>query len=83
METTRLSDIGKGSSARIVAIEGKDDIRRRLMELGMVEGTQVRCILMSGGGSMRAYSVRGSVIGLRRRDAAGIIVDEVKCNGRM
>lgn len=81
MEITKLSDIDKGRSAMIVAINGKEDIKRRFMELGMVEGTRIKCVLSSGTGAMRAYSVRGCVIAIRKSDADRIMVDGVEYDG--
>ncbi len=41
----------------------------RLRELGFAEGEAVRCVGVSPGGGMKAYSVMGAVIALRNCDA--------------
>lgn len=47
-------------------------MRRRLMDLGFVEGEQVRKLLQNRG--MAAYLVRGTLIALRRGDAKKILI---------
>ena len=39
----------KGEKGRITAINGNDDIRHRMQELGLVEGVEVEVILNHGG----------------------------------
>ena len=46
----------------------------RLADLGFVPGTGVECALVSPAGDPAAYRLRGSLIALRRRDAALILV---------
>ena len=47
-------------------------VRRRLMDLGLTPGARVACLFSAPSGDPRAYMVRGSVIALRREDAAGV-----------
>ena len=49
------------------------DARMRLLELGFVPGTQVRCMHRAPAGSPAAYLVRGAVIAIRKSDAAKIL----------
>jgi DtxR family transcriptional regulator, Mn-dependent transcriptional regulator len=48
--------------------------RRRLLDFGMVPGSEVRCEFRSPFGSPAAYAVRGSTIGLRRSQANNIFI---------
>lgn len=50
-------------------------MRRRLRELGLVEGTAVTCLGRSPLGDPAAYGILGAVIALRDRDAAGVLVE--------
>ena len=50
-------------------------VRRRLLELGLVAGTRVRCLGRSPLGDPSAYEIRGAVIALRDRDSAGVLVE--------
>ncbi|MBQ6906765.1 MAG: ferrous iron transport protein A [Clostridia bacterium] len=63
-----------GSTVKIISLSIKDDLRRRLMDLGLIEETTVKCIMKSPLGDPTAYSVRGAVIALRSCDASKILV---------
>ena len=47
-----------------------------LLDLGLVEGTQVRCLQKSPAGDPIAYDIRGAVIALRSDDSKFVIVEE-------
>lgn len=51
----------------------KGDLRRRLMDIGFVEGTKVECVRISPFKDPKAYLVRGAVIALRKEDAKTIL----------
>ena len=48
---------------------------RRLKDLGLVEGTKVKCVLRSPLGDPYAYKIRGAVVAIRKEDASQIMVD--------
>lgn len=50
-------------------------IRRRLLDLGIVKGTNITPILKSPSGDPTAFLVRGSMIALRKEDAELIDVN--------
>ena len=56
-------------------ITATDDLRRRFLDLGMVNKTKIMPIFKSPTGDSRAYEVRGSIIALRKEDANKIIVN--------
>lgn len=69
-----LSSLCEGQlcSVRELLINGK--MRSRLSDLGLIEGTQVLCLMKSFSGDPTAYLIRGAVIALRNDDASKIIV---------
>ena len=69
----RLCDLAPGQSGRVRGLVTAGPMRRRLQELGLVEGTLVRCAFLSPGGDPAAYALRGSLIALRRGDRAGVL----------
>lgn len=75
MEYKTLDCVPEGRTAKITALHMQDAMRRRLMDLGLIEGTTVLCIQTSPLGDPAAYSVRGAVIALRREDASKIAVE--------
>jgi DtxR family Mn-dependent transcriptional regulator len=73
----RLSALPVGQSARVIgllpACRGAE--RRRLQDLGVLPGTQVRAELASPAGDPVAYRIRGALIALRREQAEHIQVE--------
>ncbi len=66
-----LNQLKPGEEAVITSISGEN---RRLRDLGLIEGTKVKCVLKSPLGDPAAYKIRGAVIAIRREDAADIKV---------
>lgn len=70
-----LSGLRLGEHAYIGRVGGKADMARRLTQLGFLPGTRIDCELVSPAGDPAAYRVRGALIALRKRDAAGVLVE--------
>lgn len=51
--------------------------RRRMLDLGLIDGTRVEAVLRSPAGDPVAYQIRGAVIALRSEEAGQILVDYV------
>ena len=49
-------------------------IRRRLLDIGLVEDTEVECLGRSPAGDPCAYLIRGAVIAIRSEDCRDILV---------
>lgn len=75
--TTPMSAMAPGEVARVVALSPtcRGAQRRRLLDLGIVPGTQVVHELAAPGGDPMAFRIRGALIALRRDHAALIHVD--------
>ena len=69
-----LSQLKPGEFGEVIKLSGENGIKRRLEDLGLVEGTRVECIQRSALGDPTAYSIRGAVIALREEDCQGIII---------
>ena len=70
-----LNEIMPGGFATVKEIITDGDMRRRLLDIGLIPGTRVECIGKSPGGEPKAFLVRGAVIAIRAEDAAGIAVE--------
>ena len=70
----RLCDIAPGQGACVCGLAPQGTMRRRLLELGLVDGTIVECLGRSPWGDPSAFLIRGAVIALRKADCAGILV---------
>ena len=70
----QLNRLYEGEWARVEALDSGCMMRRRLQDIGLIEGTRVECLQKSPSGDPMAYLVRGTVIALRRNDAERIEV---------
>lgn len=55
--------------AKVCCIDEKSAMQRRFLDIGLTEGTNVECTLVSYGGEMKAYMIKGAVIAIRKEDA--------------
>lgn len=69
-----LNRLSEGRSAYVTEIQNEPSMRRRLADLGLIDGTKITCLYRSPAGDPTAYLIRGAVIALRRQDAARIQV---------
>jgi len=74
MTKKNLTNLREGEIALVNCLLNQGSIRRRLQDLGLVEGTAVECIQKSPCGDPVAYGIRGAVIALRAEDARDILV---------
>lgn len=72
--TQSLSTLGEGQLGRVTSITSTGPMRRRLQDLGVVEGTPIRCLQKSPSGDPVAYLIRGAAIALRREDSQRILI---------
>ncbi len=70
-----LSEIKPGETALVIKNNSSGSIRRRLMDIGLIENTPVECVGRSPLGDPSAYLVRGAVIAIRARDGMDILVE--------
>ena len=69
-----LCDISPGEKAYVKELRAGGSMRRRLLDIGLVENTEVECLGRSPSGDPSAYLIRGAVIAIRSVDCATIIV---------
>ena len=74
-----LADAGPGETVRVVALSSacQGTQRRRLLDLGVVRGTEITAELRSASGNPVAYRIRGALIALRRDQASWVLVERV------
>ena len=77
--TATLADLEPGESARVIGITARcqGPQRRRLLDLGIVPGTEILAELESAGGDPMAYRIRGALIALREEQASWVEVEPV------
>jgi ferrous iron transport protein A len=69
-----LATLPIGAQARVIAVNGTGAVARRLMEMGVVPGAQVRVIKTAPLGDPIEVRVRGYHLALRRNEAQTITV---------
>ena len=69
-----LADITPGETATITGINLTGGIKRRLQDIGIIEGTKIKCLFKSPLCDPVAYLIKGAVIALRCEDSKGITV---------
>ena len=69
MNTTTLDKLDIDKCAVIINLNCKGDLRRRLLDLGLVHGTNIKALFKSPIGNPIAYEVRGTTIALRKEDS--------------
>lgn len=69
-----LNEIKPGESAVVERLRVHGNMRRRLLDIGLVEGTRVECVGVSPMGDPAAYCIRGAVIAIRAADSRGVLV---------
>lgn len=79
MSKIPLSSIAEGQTARVGKLLATGSIRRRLLDIGLVEGTPVSCLQRSPAGDPVAYLIRGAVIAIRSEDSAQILMENPAC----
>lgn len=70
-----LSEMKMGDKGIIKKLEVEENIKRRLLDLGLIEGTLIKCVLKSPFGDPLAYLVRGTVVAIRKEDGKNVGVE--------
>ena len=69
-----LNEMEPGQKTRIKEVRSHGSIRRRLLDIGLIENTEVECLGRSPGGDPSAFLIRGAVIALRCEDCRDIMI---------
>ena len=71
-----LDKLAAGRSGVITAVGGEGLLRCRLLDLGLIPGTNVKTVKIAPLGDPMELSLRGYVLSLRREDAQAITIRE-------
>ena len=78
---TTLNMLKIGNRAKIVKLNNKGSIHRRLLDMGLIPGTEIECILISPFKDPVAYLIRNTLVAIRNNDSKLIEV-EVSINDK-
>lgn len=70
-----LSSLPIGQKAQVYDLLSDGSERRRMLDLGLVKGTQIEAVQKSPSGDPVAYYIRGAVIALRSEDAKSVLIN--------
>jgi Fe2+ transport system protein FeoA len=73
-----LSELKEGETATVVRVGGNGLLRRRILEMGVVKGTDLFVVKYAPLKDPLELVVRGSHISLRVEEAAQIVVENVR-----
>ncbi len=77
-EELPLSKLKKGQKAIVVRVGGKGAVKRRMMDMGMVPGSEIRVVRIAPFGDPIEFNVKGYNLSLRKSEAKDIIVEMVE-----
>lgn len=70
-----LRDTKIGGTARVVKVHGEGAVRRRIMDMGITRGVEIKIIKTAPLGDPLEITVRGYELSLRKADAAMIEIE--------
>ena len=70
-----LDHVSEGNTVKVTQLLSSGNMRRRLLDIGLIEGTDVECLQKSPAGDPVAYLIRDAVIALRSEDSQNILVE--------
>jgi len=70
-----LNHLSVGEKAKVESLAATGSMRRRLLDIGLIENTEIECIGRSPSGDPSAFLIRGAVIAIRSEDCADILIN--------
>lgn len=77
MNAIGLNELTPGARAVVTGIRQEGEMRRRLREIGLTDGSVVECLGKSPSGDPTAYLIRGAVIAIRAKDSRNVRVTPI------
>ncbi len=71
-----LKDVKVGKSAKVVKVHGEGAIKRRIMDMGITKGVEIRVRKVAPLGDPMELTLRGYELSLRKADAEMVEVEE-------
>lgn len=72
-----LRDVAIGDSCKVVKLHGEGAIKRRIMDMGLTKGVEVKIVKVAPLGDPIEMTVRGYELSLRKADAELIEVEKI------
>jgi Fe2+ transport system protein FeoA len=75
MSVKKLNELKKGDKGKIVKISGSGNVHKRLMDMGLVSGSEIEMQGVAPLGDPIEIKVKGYNLSLRKEEAASINVE--------
>jgi Fe2+ transport system protein FeoA len=75
MSVKKLSDLKKGDRGKVIKISGSGNVHQRLMDMGLIAGSEVEMQQVAPLGDPIEIRVKGYNLSLRKSEAASIDVE--------
>lgn len=72
-----LNSLAIGQCGRVKQLKVDGSMRRRLQDIGLIEGTMVECVQKSPAGDPVAYLIRGAIIAIRTEDSRKVLIHPI------
>ena len=72
-----LFNLKVGQKFLIDKVYENGNIKRRLLDIGLIENTTVECVGVSPLGDPKAFLIRDAVIALRKVDCSNILIKDL------
>jgi len=72
---TPLAKLDMGGRGRIIRVTGNGEVSRRLLEMGITPGTEIRLLRAAPLGDPLEFEIRGYRLSLRRSEAEQIDIE--------
>lgn len=69
-----LTEVPINNFAKVVNIDCNSSLKKRLLDLGLVQNTSISPIFVSPFGDPIAFEFRGNIIAIRKNEAKNIVV---------
>ena len=69
-----LRNIPVGSTAKVVKIHGEGAVKRRIMDMGITKGVEIKVVKIAPLGDPMELNVRGYELSIRKNEAESIEV---------
>lgn len=70
-----LDKVKINNEVMIKRVDCTNSVKRRILDLGIIEGTKIKPVLKSPLGDPTAYEVRGILLSLREEDSRNIEIE--------
>ena len=69
-----IGDMRPGEKGKVIKLATPLNMRRRFLDIGLIENTDIKCVGKSPLGGLSAFLIRGAVIAIRDEDCKTVFI---------